>query len=115
MKRRRRSISRNNDVERIEKLFDSMRKWVEKRFDRVDEKFDRLGDRLDKVDVTLAKQQTSLDEHIRRTEILESQVEPLKAQSAQVKLVLKIVAALVAAGGAGIGLKELVGLVFGLN
>lgn len=74
-------------------------------------KLDKLDDRLDSVDRTLVKQEANLAEHMRRTEILESQheklyveLEPVKAHVNQVKagikllaFVLPIIGALVAA------------------
>jgi hypothetical protein len=38
---------------------------------RVIEKLDMMDSRMDNIDITLAKQHVSLDEHIRRTELLE--------------------------------------------
>lgn len=46
--------------------------------DRIEEKVDRVSQRQDRIDVTLAKQHVSLDEHMRRTELLESEIQPLK-------------------------------------
>jgi hypothetical protein len=52
---------------------------------RIEEKLDRQSERLNSVDVTLAKQAVSLNEHMRRTELLEtglaqvhSQIRPLE-------------------------------------
>lgn len=39
--------------------------------------FARMEERLDSIDRTLAAQNVSLEEHIRRTELLENEVKPL--------------------------------------
>ena len=49
-----------------------------KQLDRIEQKVDKLDHRLDNVDITLAKQHVSLDEHIKRTALLESKVIPLE-------------------------------------
>lgn len=58
--------------------------------DRIESKLDRLDERVDSVDVTLAAQHATLKEHIRRTEALENQIEPLRRQSAMVAGAIKI-------------------------
>ena len=42
------------------------------------QKLDKIDERIDRVDVTLVKQEVNLKEHMRRTELLESQHENLK-------------------------------------
>ncbi|MBV6514159.1 MAG: hypothetical protein FMNOHCHN_03749 [Ignavibacteriaceae bacterium] len=54
------------------------------------------------IDKTLALQQKSLDEHIRRTELLEQQVEPIKTHVNRVEGITKFILAL-AALAAGVG------------
>ena len=44
-----------------------------------DTKLDKIESHLSKIDITLAKQQVSLDEHIKRTNLLEDEVERNKA------------------------------------
>lgn len=51
---------------------------MEKLLDRLETKIDKLDTRLDSIDVTLAAQHVSLKEHMRRTELLEDAVVPLK-------------------------------------
>ena len=43
-------------------------------------KIDKLDDRLDSIDKTLVKQAASLDEHIRRTNLLEDEMRGLKIE-----------------------------------
>ena len=42
---------------------------------RMDSKLDKLDDRMDGMSSTLVKQQSSLDEHIRRTNLLEIKID----------------------------------------
>lgn len=52
-------------------------------------KLDKLDDRLDCVDKTLIKQESNLDEHMRRTDLLEKKVDPIEAHVHQIKGMLK--------------------------
>lgn len=47
---------------------------------RLEDKLDRISDQISEINVTLAKQHVSLQEHIKRTDILEGQVAPLAEQ-----------------------------------
>lgn len=47
---------------------------------KLEGKIDRVLERQNAIDVTLGKQQVSLDDHIRRTELLEEAVEVLKKE-----------------------------------
>jgi predicted nucleic acid-binding Zn-ribbon protein len=71
---------------------------------KIDGKLDRLDGRLDSVDVTLAKQQVTLDEHVRRTNLLETQVKPLEHHITQMRTAFKVLAYV---GSAGIALAGL--------
>lgn len=66
------------------------------KLERIEVKIDSLHDRLHNVDTTLAAQHVSLKEHIRRTGILEGQIEPIKKHVAMVEGALKVI------GGASI-------------
>lgn len=68
---------------------------LEKRLDRVEGKIDLMTDRLGSIDTTLAAQHEVLKEHIRRTEILEEDVKPIKAHVAMISGVLKFIGLLV--------------------
>lgn len=61
------------------------------KLDRVLDKLDKLDERLDSVDKTLVKQEASLSEHIRRTELLEDDLKPVKAHVAQVNGAMKFI------------------------
>jgi hypothetical protein len=56
-----------------------------------EEKLDRILDHIGSIDVTLARQEVSLADHIRRTAILEAQVDPIRRHVAMVQGVLKAV------------------------
>jgi hypothetical protein len=58
---------------------------------RIEDKVDVIIYRISNIDITAAKQQVSLDEHIRRTAILESELEPIKNHVAMVHGVLKFI------------------------
>ena len=67
--------------------------------DRIDAKLDKISDHIANIDVTLAKQEVSLSDHIRRTALLEEKLEPIEKHVTMVNGVLKfagIVAAFVA-------------------
>ena len=92
---------------------------------RIDGKLDKLDDRLDEQSKILVTQQGILDEHVRRTDLLEQKLESdikaakdqlpkeigdhLKAERlALAKTGLKIFGVLAALGSGGFGLKELI-------
>lgn len=63
-------------------------------FDRIHKKLDKIDDRLGSIDVTLAKQAVSLDEHIKRTNLLEKKLEPVERHVMMVNGVLKFLGVL---------------------
>ncbi len=60
-------------------------------FNRLENKIDKLDNRLDSIDVTLAAQHVSLKEHMRRTQILEDDLEPIKTHVIMVQGGLKLI------------------------
>jgi len=71
----------------------------DKKLDKIENKIDAIAHRINAIDVTLAAQHESLKDHIRRTELLEAQVEPIKEHVDGLKGVvhfLKILAVLAA-------------------
>ena len=60
--------------------------------EKIDVKIDKIDDRLDKIDVHLAVYNEQLTEHIRRTEILENDVAPIKDHVSKVHGALKVIA-----------------------
>ena len=64
---------------------------------KFERKLDKITDKLSSIDVTLAAQHESLKEHMRRTELLERQLEPLKEKTASHASVLKFMSVIVVA------------------
>lgn len=58
---------------------------------RIESKVDRILERISSIDATLAAQHVSLVDHMRRTALLEAQIEPLKGQASMVKGAMKLV------------------------
>lgn len=56
---------------------------------RVLDKLDKLDTRIDNIDITLAKQHLSLEEHIKRSNMLEAKLEPVEKHVNSVNAVLK--------------------------
>ncbi len=52
----------------------------EKRLERIEEKIDRIIDHIGGIDSTLAAQHVSLQEHMKRSDLLEAAFKPVKAQ-----------------------------------
>lgn len=48
---------------------------MSEKIDRVLEKLDKIDERVDRIDVTLAKQEVVLEEHVRRTDLLEGTIQ----------------------------------------
>jgi len=65
-------------------------------FDKVDSKLERLDERLDSIDKHLAVYNQQLIEHIRRTELLENELKPIKKHVDVVTVLLKLVPAVAA-------------------
>jgi len=111
----------------IDQKLDLFKEHFDNRMGMVGKTLERMDERLDRVDVTMGKQQGILEEHVRRTNLLEEKidderksieekVEPFKTQHVQVKLLMKIGVAIIAAGGlggAGFGIKQLISAIFG--
>lgn len=51
----------------------------------LEERFSKLDERLHSIDKTLVKQEENIAEHIRRTELLEQDLKPIKSHVNQVK------------------------------
>lgn len=99
---------------------------VAETLNRLDSKLDKLDDRLDGIDKTLIKQEAILDEHVKRTNLLESKMESDKVVAKeqlpkdiqdQLKLerhklmmfVLKILGVVAGTGAGGVAIKEILG------
>ncbi len=81
------------------------------KLDRIETKLDKVNDRINSIDVTLAAQHASLVEHIKRTAILETQLEPIKTHVANIQGALKFIGAMAILSGAMVSLIKLVEMV----
>lgn len=50
----------------------------DKRFERMELKLDDISDHMGMIDVTLAAQNITLQEHVRRTSLLEEEFQPIR-------------------------------------
>lgn len=66
---------------------------------RIEAKLDKVTDRLSNIDSTLAAQHVSIAEHIRRTNLLENDLKPVKRHVTMVEGVLKFLGALAMIAG----------------
>ncbi len=57
---------------------------------RLEEKLDKVLDQLSLMNGTLSAQQIILDEHVRRTDLLEKQVDVIRIKSAWVEGAMKL-------------------------
>lgn len=57
----------------------------------VEDKLDKVADDISQINVTLAKQEVSLSDHIRRTQLLEDKVIPLEKHVLMFNAVLKFI------------------------
>ena len=69
-------------------------KDIKDQLNRIESKVDKLDNRADKVDVHLAVYNEQLKDHIRRTELLENEVHPIKDHVSKVHGALKLVASI---------------------
>lgn len=72
----------------------------DQRFSRLENKLDKLSEKLSSIDKTLVAQHESLKEHIRRTELLEKDMEPIKKHVIMIQGGVKFLAIL----GTGVGI-----------
>ncbi len=59
--------------------------------DRIHEKLDKVVDSISEINVTLARQAVSLEEHIKRSNMLEAKMVPVERHVAMVNGALKFV------------------------
>lgn len=59
-----------------------------------DDKIDKIVEKISNIDVTLAKQSVILEEHVRRTNLLEQKIEPIENHVAMVNGALKLLGVL---------------------
>ena len=64
------------------------------KFESIDQNLVRVEERLNGMDKTLVKQEENLKEHMKRSDMLEAQLEPVKRHVSLVESVFKIVGAI---------------------
>ena len=69
--------------------------------DRIEGKLDKISDRLNSIDVTLAKQEITLDIHVKRTNLLESKIDPMESRWSNLLGVIKLVGFIAVLAGIG--------------
>jgi tetrahydromethanopterin S-methyltransferase subunit B len=68
----------------------------ERDVDRIYTLLEKLDGRVDSIDVTLARNTTTLEEHIKRTALLEADMKPIKAHVHLMNTLAKVGSALLA-------------------
>ena len=81
------------------------------RLGRIEEKLDKVVEHITSIDVTLAKQHVSLKEHMRRTELLEMDMRPVKAHVNAIHGVLKAIGLAATVLGALASVLKIIGLI----
>lgn len=61
------------------------------RFRTLEEKIDKIVDHVHSIDKTMERNTASLEEHMRRTELLEKKLEPVESHVVMVNGVLKFI------------------------
>jgi len=64
---------------------------------RIEDKIDKISDRVSSIDKTLAEQHLSLKEHIKRTNLLEAEVRPIKKHVTMLQGAMRLIGALAGA------------------
>lgn len=77
---------------------------------RVEDKIDKIIDRINNIDVTLGKQSIILEEHIKRTNLLESKIIPIEKHVIILNGILKFLGVIAIFVGMIEGVLKIVGL-----
>lgn len=78
---------------------------------RIEDSMDKTSERLNSIDKTLVKQEENLKEHMRRTQILEDDIKPVKKHVARVEGAFKLVGLVATLVGIAVGIVKLVTMV----
>ncbi len=62
--------------------------------DRLFEKIEKIDDRLSNIDLSLVRNTISLEEHVKRTNILEEEIRPIKKHVLMVEAIFKLIGVL---------------------
>lgn len=88
---------------------------MEDRLIRIEDKLDKVSDKLGSIDSTLAAQHVSLEMHIKRTDLLEAQIEPIKKHVAMIQGALKLIGLVSVAAGVVEGIVALLTYLKGMH
>lgn len=72
---------------------------IDTRLIRIEDKIDKVMEHVSSLDITSAKQQISLDYHIKRTDILENDIKPIKKHVERIHGALKFIGLVALLGG----------------
>ena len=65
---------------------------MDDKFQRLENKLDTLGDKLADIDKTLTRNTVSLEDHVRRTNLLEEKLAPVEKHVAMIQGIVKFIA-----------------------
>lgn len=68
----------------------------DKRLERIEDKIDKIGDKQSEMSATLSAQHISLQEHMRRTALLETAIKPIVRKISMAEGALKLIGILAA-------------------
>lgn len=86
---------------------------MEKQLERIEKSLETLSEKVHSIDKTLVRNTDSLEIHIKRTELLEKEVAPIKIHVTRVEFVVTWGFKIIAGGGAVTGLGYLLKLIAG--
>lgn len=125
---------KDDSFDRLVDKIDSLKEHIDghlggmkDRLDTVDRKLETMDGRLDSLDVTSGQQKVILDDHVRRTTLLEEKLEvqkkeidekikPLESESIKTKIMFRVGIGLLGLGGlggAGLGIQKIIVAIFG--
>lgn len=99
--------SKDNNEDIMKQVLDR----IDRLDDKLDAKLDKVEDRLDSMDKTLVKQESNLEAHMKRSDLLEGSQNDLKEA---VKPILKVYTVVWGIGKIILGLSVLVGIAVGI-
>jgi len=76
--------------------------------DRIEEKLDKIDERIDNIDKNLAVNNTLLEYHIKRTDMLEEEVKPLKGHVLKAQGILVFIGVLSSLVAVGVSLLNII-------
>jgi hypothetical protein len=83
---------------------------MDSHYDKIYNKIEKIDDKLDNIDNHLSIYNEQLKIHIKRTDLLEKDLQPIKAHVMQIQGVIKFITYLIATSTSVIGLAKYLGL-----